>query len=94
VILRKRSDCTRARWPNWKAGVRALSQAIIVYILALLLGVGISLNPLNIVGVAAAIVIGSGAIPDPLICVNAACRPLCEPKINSDQRIQGALHRE
>ena len=41
------------------AGVRALSQAIIVYILALLLGVGISLNPLNIIGVAAAIVIGS-----------------------------------
>jgi ABC-2 type transport system permease protein len=42
------------------AGVRALSQAIIVYILALLLGVGISLNPLNIIGVATAIIIGSG----------------------------------
>ena len=42
------------------AGVRALSQAVIVYILALLLGVGINLNPINIVGVAAAIVIGSG----------------------------------
>ncbi len=42
------------------AGVRALSQAIIVYILASLLGVGISLNPLNIIGVATAIVIGSG----------------------------------
>jgi ABC-2 type transport system permease protein len=42
------------------AGVRALSQAIIVYILALLLGVGINLNPLNILGVAAAIIIGSG----------------------------------
>ena len=41
------------------AGVRALSQAIIVYMLALLLGVGISLNPLNIIGVAAAIVLGS-----------------------------------
>jgi ABC-2 type transport system permease protein len=41
------------------AGVRALSQAIIVYLLALLLGVGLSLNPLNIAGVAAAIVLGS-----------------------------------
>jgi len=41
------------------AGVRALSQAIIVYVLALLLGVGINLNPLNIAGVAAAIVVGS-----------------------------------
>lgn len=42
------------------AGARALSQAIIVYVLALLLGVGINFNPLNIGGVAAVIVIGSG----------------------------------
>ncbi len=42
------------------AGVRALSQAIIVYILALLLGVGINLHPLNIIGVAGIIVLGSG----------------------------------
>jgi len=42
------------------AGVRALSQAIVVYILALLLGVAINLHPLNIIGVAAAIVLGSG----------------------------------
>jgi ABC-2 type transport system permease protein len=41
------------------AGVRALSQALIVYILALILGVGIDLNPLDILGVAAAIVLGS-----------------------------------
>ena len=41
------------------AGVRALSQALIVYVLALLLGVGVNLNPLNILGVAAAIVLGS-----------------------------------
>jgi ABC-2 type transport system permease protein len=41
------------------AGVRALSQALIVYLLALLLGVGINLNPLNILGVAAAIVLGA-----------------------------------
>ena len=41
------------------AGVRALSQALIVYVLALILGVGIDLNPLNILGVAAAIVLGS-----------------------------------
>ncbi len=42
------------------AGVRGLSQAVIVYLLALLLGVGIDLEPPNIVGVAAAIVLGSG----------------------------------
>lgn len=41
------------------AGVRALSQAIVVYILALLLGVAIKLNPLDIIGVAATIVLGS-----------------------------------
>ena len=41
------------------AGVRALSQALIVYLLALLLGVGIDLHPLNILGVAVAIVLGS-----------------------------------
>lgn len=41
------------------AGVRALSQALIVYLLALLLGVGIDLNPLNIIGVATAILLGS-----------------------------------
>jgi ABC-2 type transport system permease protein len=41
------------------AGVRALSQALIVYLLALFLGVGIDLHPLNIVGVAAVIVLGS-----------------------------------
>ena len=42
------------------AGVRGLSQAIIVYILAWLLGVSLDFNPLNILGVAAAIVLGSG----------------------------------
>lgn len=41
------------------AGVRALSQALIVYILALLLGVEVDLHPLSILGVAAAIVLGS-----------------------------------
>lgn len=42
------------------AGVRALSQALIVYILALLLGVDIDLHPLNIIGAAVIVVIGSG----------------------------------
>jgi ABC-2 type transport system permease protein len=41
------------------AGVRALSQALIVYPLALLLGVGLDLAPLSILGVAAAIMLGS-----------------------------------
>ena len=42
------------------AGVRALSQALIVYLLALFIGVGIELHPLNILGAAAIIVLGSG----------------------------------
>jgi len=41
------------------AGVRALSQALIVYLLSLLLGVGIDPHPLSILGVAAVIVLGS-----------------------------------
>jgi len=41
------------------AGVRALSQAFIVYLLALGLGVGISLAPASIAGVIAVIVLGS-----------------------------------
>ena len=41
------------------ASVRALSQALIVYLLALALGVGIDLNPLNIIGVVAVISVGS-----------------------------------
>jgi ABC-2 type transport system permease protein len=41
------------------AGVRALSQAIIVYLLALMLGVAISLNPIHIVGVVLAIMLAS-----------------------------------
>ncbi|HMK78873.1 MAG TPA: ABC transporter permease [Xanthobacteraceae bacterium] len=42
------------------AGVRGLSQAVIVYLLALLLGVGIDLDPPHMLGVAATIVLGSG----------------------------------
>jgi len=41
------------------AGVRGLSQTIIVYLLALLLGVGLSFNPLHIIGVGAVIVLSS-----------------------------------
>jgi ABC-2 type transport system permease protein len=41
------------------ASVRALSQAFIVYLLALALGVGIDLNPAHILGVVAVIAIGS-----------------------------------
>ena len=40
------------------AGLRGLSQTLIVYLLALLLGVGVSLDPLHIVEVAAIIVLG------------------------------------
>ena len=41
------------------ASVRALSQAVIVYLLALFLGVDISFNALSIIGVVAVIVLGS-----------------------------------
>ncbi|HXQ53925.1 MAG TPA: ABC transporter permease [Stellaceae bacterium] len=39
--------------------VRALSQALIVYLVALVLGVGVALNPAKIVGVIVAIALGS-----------------------------------
>jgi len=42
------------------AGVRALSQALIVYALAFLLGVGVNLHPFSILGVAVVIMLGSG----------------------------------
>jgi ABC-2 type transport system permease protein len=41
------------------ASVRALSQAFIVYVLALVLGVGIDLSPMKIAGVVAIIAVGS-----------------------------------
>lgn len=41
------------------AGVRALSQAIIVYMLALLVGVNVSWSPLSLVGVLAVVVLGA-----------------------------------
>ena len=41
------------------AGVRALSQAVIVYILALLLGVGVSWNPLALAGVVCTVILGA-----------------------------------
>lgn len=42
------------------AGIRALSQAVIVYILALLLGVNLDLHPASVLGAGAVVVIGSG----------------------------------
>lgn len=41
------------------ASVRGLSQAVIVYLLAFVMGVGIDLDPLNVVGVVALIALGS-----------------------------------
>ena len=41
------------------SGVRGLSQAVIVYILAAALGIGISYSPVDILGAAAMIVVGS-----------------------------------
>ena len=43
------------------AGLRSLTQAAIVYVLALLLGVHALLDPLRLIGVALAVVLGSGA---------------------------------
>jgi len=42
------------------AGARALSQAVLVYILALLLGIRLDSNPLHILGVMAVVIIGAG----------------------------------
>jgi ABC-2 type transport system permease protein len=42
------------------AGVRALSQAAIIYLLALLLGVRVSWHPLALVGVLATVMLGAG----------------------------------
>jgi ABC-2 type transport system permease protein len=41
------------------AGVRALSQALIVYVLALILGVNVDFNPVHVVGVATVIVLSA-----------------------------------
>lgn len=41
------------------AGVRALSQAIIIYVLALLLGVNLNPNPLALIGVLVAVILGA-----------------------------------
>lgn len=41
------------------AGVRALSQSVIVYIVAAVAGVGLVMNPLNILGVAAVLLLGT-----------------------------------
>src|SRR5262249_12610679 len=41
------------------AGVRALSQAIIIYVLALLLGVQVSWNPLALIGTLIAVILGA-----------------------------------
>ena len=43
------------------AGLRALTQAAIVYVVALIIGVHVLLDPLRIVGVAFAVILGSGA---------------------------------
>ncbi len=42
------------------AGVRALSQAVIIYILAFLLGVGINWNPLSLLGVLLVVILSAG----------------------------------
>ncbi|MBI1218826.1 MAG: multidrug ABC transporter permease [Rhodobacteraceae bacterium] len=41
------------------SAVRGLTQAVVVYLLALVLGIGIDLNPLNLLGVAGLIALGS-----------------------------------
>jgi len=41
------------------AGIRALTQAVIIYLLALLMGVRLSWNPVNLAGVLAAVILGA-----------------------------------
>jgi ABC-2 type transport system permease protein len=42
------------------AGLRSLTQAVVVYVLALLLGVHATLSPFRVLGVAFAVIVGSG----------------------------------
>jgi ABC-2 type transport system permease protein len=42
------------------AGVRGLSQSVVVYLLAMLLGVAVSLAPMHLIGMALLIVLGAG----------------------------------
>ncbi len=42
------------------AGVRALSQGLIIYVLALILGVRVDWNPLSLLGVMAVVILGAG----------------------------------
>ncbi len=44
---------------GFSAGVRGLTQAVIVYLLAWLLGVNVSWNPLNLLGVMAIVILGA-----------------------------------
>jgi ABC-2 type transport system permease protein len=46
------------------ASVRALTQALVVVVLAALLGVSFDLNPLHLLGVAAVLVLGSAGAPE------------------------------
>ncbi|MCX5495345.1 ABC transporter permease [Kaistia dalseonensis] len=41
------------------AGIRGLTQSVVVYILAIVLGIGVDLNPLHLLGVAVIIALGS-----------------------------------
>ena len=45
----------------FSSGLRALSQAVIIYLLALLLGVKMSWNPLDLLGVLVMVILGAGS---------------------------------
>ena len=44
---------------SFSAGIRAISQAVIIYILALILGVKVDWNPLSLFGVLIAVMLGA-----------------------------------
>lgn len=53
------------------AGVRSLSQVVLIYILALLLGVEINLNPLSILGIVLIVLLGAACFS--LFSIGIAC---------------------
>ncbi|MBO0764252.1 MAG: ABC transporter permease [Hyphomicrobiaceae bacterium] len=51
------------------SAVRGLLQAVVVYVLSVLMGIGVSFNPLDLIGVSALIALGSGLFATFSLCV-------------------------
>src|SRR5919202_3986909 len=66
------------------AGVRSLSQVVLIYILALLLGVEINLNPLSILGIVLIVLLGAACFS--LFSIGIACL------VKTRERMMGIGH--